>query len=205
VLRAVLAALAVAVAYVFGTFPSADLAAHLHSGGTTDIRTLGSGNPGAANVRTELGSGWGLFVLVLDMAKGLAACGIARWMIDGNAASIAGIAAVVGHCFPLWNGFRGGKGVATGGGQLLATLPAGVPVVAFGAFIGSKVLRGTRSVRANLGALAGWVIGAALWWALDLPNLWGPEPTGALLIGAAGSSAVILYRFATAKEPASAV
>ena len=205
VLLGVLAALAVAVAYVFGTFPSADLAAHLHSGGTTDIRTLGSGNPGAANVRAELGTGWGLFVLVLDVAKGAAACAIARWMIDGNAASIAGIAAVVGHCFPLWNGFRGGKGVATGAGQLLATLPAAVPVVALGAFLGSKVPRGTRSARANLGALAMWVIAAALWWALDLPNLWGPAPTGALLIGAAGSSAVILYRFITAKQPASAV
>ena len=121
-------ALAVACAYVLGTFPSADLAAHLALGRKADIRAMGSGNPGAANVMTQLGKKWGLFVLVLDVAKGAAACAAGRWMAGGAGASAAGSAAVIGHCFPLWNGFRGGKGVATGAGQVLMTFPAYFPI-----------------------------------------------------------------------------
>jgi glycerol-3-phosphate acyltransferase PlsY len=185
--------LAMACAYVLGTFPSADLAARLALGHKAEIRTMGSGNPGAANVMGELGKKWGLFVLVLDIAKGAAACALGRWMGGGAAASAAGTAAVVGHCFPLWNGFRGGKGVATAGGQMLVTFPALIPVelavVALGRRLRSRVYGLVCAV---------WVAGAVVWWAADLPNLWGPKPTGALLLGAAASSAVVLYRFATA-------
>jgi len=187
--------LAVACAYVLGTFPSADLAARFALGHHAEIRDMGSGNPGAANVMGELGKGWGLFVLVLDIAKGVAACAVGRWMGGGAAASAAGTAAVIGHCFPLWNGFRGGKGVATAGGQMVTTFPALVPIAAVVALAGSRL----RSRVYGLVCVA-WVAGSALWWAADWPNLWGPKPTGALVLGAAASSAVVIYRFATASS-----
>jgi glycerol-3-phosphate acyltransferase PlsY len=189
--------LAVALGYVLGTFPSADLAARFATGGARDIRTMGSGNPGAANVLGELGKKWGAFVLVLDIAKGAAACAVARWIADDPGACAAGSAAVIGHCFPLWNGFRGGKGIATAGGQVLMTFPAILPV--------EFVLVGLgRKLRSRIyGAVcAVWVAGAAVWWAADLPNLWGTEPSAALLWSALLSAAVILYRFAAAKPPA---
>ena len=191
--------LAVACGYVLGTFPSADLAAKFATGGARDIRTMGSGNPGAVNVMGELGKGWGAFVLLLDIAKGVAACVVARWMADGAAANAAGTAAVIGHCFPLWNGFRGGKGVATAGGQMLMTFPAVLPVQLV-------VLALGRNLRSRIyGAVCVvWVAAAAVWWAASLPNAWGPEPGPALPIAAAISTAVILYRFAAAKTPADA-
>lgn len=192
--------LAVACAYVLGTFPSADLAARLAHGPKADIRSMGSGNPGAANVMGQLGKKWGLFVLVLDVAKGAAACALGRWMAGGAAASAAGTAAVVGHCFPLWNGFKGGKGVATGAGQVLMTFPAYFPIDLVVTLLTQTRRWRQRAFAATGVACAAWVAGAALWWAADLPNLWGPKPTSALLLGAAGSSAVILYRFATAKN-----
>ncbi|MBA3654827.1 MAG: glycerol-3-phosphate acyltransferase [Actinobacteria bacterium] len=188
--------LALACGYVLGTLPSADLAARLALGHEADIRSMGSGNPGAVNALGQLGRSWGAFVLVLDIAKGIAACALARWMAGDGAANAAGTAAVIGHCFPMWNGFRGGKGVATAGGQMLATFPALIPVELV-------VVAVARNLRSRVYGLvcAVWAVGAALWWAARLPNLWGPEPRGALFFSAVATSAVILYRFATAPSP----
>jgi glycerol-3-phosphate acyltransferase PlsY len=186
-------ALAVACAYVLGTFPSADIAARLAVGRHADIRAMGSGNPGAVNVTGQLGKGWGAFVLILDVAKAAAACGLGRWFAGDAAASAAGTAAVVGHCFPLWNGLRGGKGVACAGGQLLMTAPLLVPIEAVVALLG-------RRLRSRMYGLvcAVWIAGTAVWWIAELPNGWGPRPTAGLFLGALASSAVILSRFATA-------
>jgi glycerol-3-phosphate acyltransferase PlsY len=189
-------ALAIACAYVLGTFPSADLAARLALGRSADIRSMGSGNPGAVNVTGQLGKSWGALVLVLDIAKAAAACFLGRWLAGDAAASAAGTAAVVGHCFPLWNGFRGGKGVACAGGQLAATFPIFVAVEAVVAALGSRL----RSRMYGL-VCAAWIVGSALWWGMDWPNLFGPEPSGALFLGALASSAVIAYRFKTATAP----
>jgi len=188
--------LAAACAYVLGTFPSADIAAHLATNGRGDIRAMGSGNPGAANVMGELGKTWGAIVLALDIIKGVLACVLARWLAGDAAASAAGTAAVVGHCFPMWNGFRGGKGVATAGGQVLATFPAYIPIAALVTYFGRKLRSRVYSLVAAV-----WVVAAALWWAGAFPNLWGPKPTGAMFLFAAASSAVIAYRFATAGLP----
>lgn len=101
------------VAYLIGTFPSASLVARANG---IDIRTVGSGNPGASNVTRVLGWRRGVWVFVLDIAKGAIASGLGL-LVDGRPAGYAlGAAAVVGHVFPVWNRFRGGKGVATGGG-----------------------------------------------------------------------------------------
>ena len=103
-----------------------------------DIRTLGSGNPGATNVVRTLGFRFGLAVALLDVAKGAAAALLGLWLGGDLVGVLAGVAAMIGHWRPLFLGFaRGGKIVATTGGVALAvaTLPAlaaaGVWIVVF--------------------------------------------------------------------------
>ena len=113
-------ALLLPVAYLIGTFPSASLVARANG---IDIRSVGSGNPGASNVTRVLGWRRGIWVFVLDAAKGAIAAGLGL-AIDGRPAGYAlGAAAVLGHVFPAWQKFRGGKGVATGGGVFAVLSP----------------------------------------------------------------------------------
>ena len=89
-----------------------------------DLRTLGSGNPGATNVLRTSGRWPALVVLLLDIGKGIVPVEAARRL--GAPAEIqagAGLAAILGHVFPIWFGFRGGKGVATGFGVFVALFP----------------------------------------------------------------------------------
>ena len=106
-------ALLLPIAYLIGTFPSAALVARANG---IDIRSVGSGNPGASNVTRVLGWRKGVWVFVLDAAKGALAAGIGLAAGGRPAGYALGAAAVLGHVFPVWQRFRGGKGVATGGG-----------------------------------------------------------------------------------------
>ena len=113
------------LAYLLGTFPSADLVARHHG---VDVTAEGSGNPGASNVLRLLGWKAGALVLFLDAAKGAIAAG-AGLAIDGHrGAWILGVAAVMGHVFPVWRRFKGGRGVATGAGVIIVVYP-GVTLV----------------------------------------------------------------------------
>ncbi len=195
-----LAPVASAVAgYLVGSLPSADAAARLATGGTTDLRSRGSGNPGAVNAMEVLGKGWGYGIMAADILKGVLACALGRRLAGGTGAHVAGTAAVVGHCFPAWNRFRGGKGVAVSLGQCVSTFPAYVPVDLAVAWAVGKV--SGRALPGTAAASATWVTAGALWTWRQWPNLWGPPPTVALPVASAVSSAVILYRFATAKRP----
>lgn len=145
-----------------------------------------------------LGKGWGWSILVADTLKGAAACGLGRRIASSSGAHMAGTAAVVGHCFPVWKGFRGGKGVAVSLGQCAATFPAYLPADlavawAVGRWSG-RALPGTAAASAT------WVAASLLWWRRRWPNAWGPPPTIALPVAAAASSAVILQRFAAASR-----
>ena len=101
---------AFAIAYLLGSIPFGLLLTRL--GGTRDLRSVGSGSIGATNVLRTGRKGLAATTLLLDLLKGLAAVLIAwRWFPDGVAWAALGV--VVGHCFPVWLGFRGGKGVAT--------------------------------------------------------------------------------------------
>src|SRR4051794_9693716 len=112
--------LAMVAGYLLGTFPSADLVTRLVTRGKVDIRAVGSGNPGTLNAIHELGTVWGVVVLVLDVAKGIAAA-LLGWLLGAGAgAYIGATAAIVGHIFPVWARFRGGKGVATAAGACVA-------------------------------------------------------------------------------------
>jgi glycerol-3-phosphate acyltransferase PlsY len=108
------------VAYLLGTFPSAGIVARARG---HDILHEGSGNPGASNTFRVLGWKAGLLVLFLDIGKGAAAAG-AGLALDGHAgAFILGVAAVVGHVFPITRHFRGGRGVATAAGAMVVVFP----------------------------------------------------------------------------------
>lgn len=105
--------LTLALGYVLGSIPFGLLLAR--AAGKGDIRAIGSGNIGATNV-LRTGSKWlAAAVLLLDLGKGFLPVFIAwRWFPD--AVALAALGAVVGHCFPVWLGFKGGKGVATAAG-----------------------------------------------------------------------------------------
>lgn len=102
--------LAIALGYLLGSIPFGLLLTRLTGAG--DLRSIGSGNIGATNVLRTGRKGLAATTLLLDLAKGLVAVLLARSIWPG-AEPFAAVAAVVGHCFPVWLGFRGGKGVAT--------------------------------------------------------------------------------------------
>lgn len=117
---------ALAIAYLVGTFPGARLVARANG---VDITSVGSGNPGASNVARVLGWRRGVYVFVLDAIKGAIAAGLGL-LIDGRPLAYAmAAAAVIGHVFPVWERFRGGKGVATAGGAFGVLSPFVLPVL----------------------------------------------------------------------------
>lgn len=128
----------VPLAYLVGTFPSATLVA---SANGVDIREVGSGNPGASNVTRVLGWRRGVWVFVLDAAKGALAAGAGLVVAGRPAGYVLGAAAVLGHVFPVWNRFRGGKGVATGGGIFASLSPVVFAVLVTLWFVISRLTR----------------------------------------------------------------
>ena len=102
----------VVLGYLLGSLPFAYLLARRHAG--IDLRRAGSGNVGAANVLRTTGVRVGLGAMALDVAKGAAAVLVAERLGTGPVGpTAAGLAAIAGHMYPVWLGFRGGKGVAT--------------------------------------------------------------------------------------------
>ncbi len=194
--------LAAGSGYLMGTTPSATVAAKLATGGQTDIRSAGTGNPGAANAIKVLGAKWGYAVMAADIGKGALACRVGGRVAGDTGAHLAGTAAVVGHCFPVWTGFKGGKGVAASAGQCAATFPAYFPIDLGVAAVTSIGRFKQRAYATSVVASVTWVLAGLLWWRRDWNNLWGPKPTSALPFAAAASSAVIVYKFATAPPPA---
>lgn len=104
--------------YLLGSIPFGMILARVL--GLGDLRRIGSGNIGATNVLRTGNRGAALATLLLDAAKGAVAVLLARWLAGEDAAQIAGGMAFLGHCFPVWLRFRGGKGVATFLGVVLA-------------------------------------------------------------------------------------
>ncbi len=183
-----------AAGYVLGMVPSAEIVAITTSG--TDIRHAGTGNPGALNVAKVVGTKAGIAVMLADVAKGFVAGRVGGRLAGPAGANAAAAAAVIGHCFPSTTGFRGGKGVATSVGQVLATFPAYFPLdFAVGAGVAANPRLKHRTFAANSVASLVWIAASVVWWRRRLPNLWGPAPTVALPIGALVSSAVITARF----------
>lgn len=170
---------AVVFGYLLGSIPFALLLTRRQG---IELRNVGSRNPGAANVLRAAGVGPAVAVMVLDAAKGTAAVAAARMISDDVAVvTSAGLAAIVGHIYPVWCGFRGGKGVAASAGVFALLAPLATAIAAL-VFVGT--IAATRFVSAGsiAGALA-LVVAAA---AGNLPN---PIVAGTLL-----AAAVVLVR-----------
>ena len=117
--------LSIAGAYLIGSIPFALLLARRM--GTSDLRLVGSGNPGAANVMRVSGTRAGVLVAALDIAKGAASVWLVMKLEGGPVLpAAAGLAAILGHIYPVWLRFRGGKGVATACGVFSMLTPLAV-------------------------------------------------------------------------------
>ena len=200
-------ALVIIIAYLLGSIPFGYLIVKATAGG--DIRATGSGGTGATNVSRRAGKVAGILTLMLDALKGAAAVVVASWAFDvplwqsyiaphvetfanGGLSfqqaywCIAGaaIAAIVGHMFPVWLGFRGGKGVATGIGVFLILAPG---AVAFAALIFILIVWLRRYV--SLGSIIAAVTIPLFVWLL---NFIRPSEEFAPVITAASVSALLI-------------
>ena len=138
--------------YLIGSIPFALLLARRW--GTADLRAIGSGNLGAANVMRASGVTAGVLVALLDLSKGAASVALAqRFSASDAAPALAGFAAVVGHIYPVWLRFRGGKGVATACGVFSVLTPAVVPPV-LAIFLGTAWLTKYVSLASLLATIA---------------------------------------------------
>lgn len=113
-------AIALIAGYLLGSIPFGYLAGRLKG---VDLRTMGSGNIGAANAFRNLGRRWGIGVMVGDIGKGVVGALIGRWLTDDPWPIFVGAAVMVGAIFPVWLRFKGGKGVAAGGGVMVGLFP----------------------------------------------------------------------------------
>jgi acyl phosphate:glycerol-3-phosphate acyltransferase len=169
--------LLVVPAYLLGTIPTAILVGRREG---RDPTLEGSGNPGASNTFRTMGRRAGAIVLAGDVAKGALAAGMG--LATGNrAVGVAcGLAAVVGHVFPVTRGLRGGKGVATGAGMAIVLLPGVTLVLALVWAVAVKVFQAASagSVAVAVGfPLGAWVVG---------------RPPGEVVAFAAGSLLIVV-------------
>src|SRR5580692_10470288 len=175
-----------AAAYLLGSIPFGLVLGKLF--GSADVREAGSGNIGATNVARVAGPLAGVLTLLLDAAKGALAIVLAARLSDQRSTwmMIAGLCALVGHCFPIWLGFRGGKGVATAAGVFLVLCPP--------AFLGATIL--------FLLVVAYWrfvslgSIAAAAAMPLLIYFLWAPHhaPPYAVTFGSLAAALLIVYK-----------
>ena len=128
--------------YLLGSIPTAYLVVHYRKG--FDIRKLGDGNSGAANVARVMGAKTGIFVGIVDIFKGSIILALAGWLLGSGIGMAGGIIAIMGHSWPIYLLGRGGRGAAVGIGVLLALLPyLAFPI----ALIGIIILGVTRKTR----------------------------------------------------------
>ena len=157
-------AFALIVGYLVGAVPFGVLIGQRTAG--VDIRRLGSGNTGATNVLRVLGPQAAALVLAMDVAKGIAAVFVGRWLAGGDIVPLlSGLAAVVGHNWSVFLRFGGGKGVATTAGVVIASMPL-VATISIAAFLITVTVTGYSS----LGSLTMAVLLPLLAWFLKNPS-----------------------------------
>ena len=162
-------------AYLLGSVPFGLVMARVF--GLGDIRQIGSGNIGATNVLRTGNKLAAFLTLILDAGKGGIAVLVARIFLAEDAAQLAGFAAYLGHCYPVFLGFRGGKGVATWLGTLLVLAwPLGAAACAIWA-----VVVGISRI-SSLGGMVGAVLSPLVAWALGLPTMIALTAALAILI-----------------------
>jgi acyl phosphate:glycerol-3-phosphate acyltransferase len=178
------------IAYLLGSIPFGYILVRSLAG--ADVRETGSGGTGATNVSRRAGKLAGIVTLLLDALKGALAAILARAFLTENfgiswwvAASV--VAVILGHCFPVWLGFRGGKGVATGVGAFLALAPL---AVACAALVFILIVVVTRYV--SLGSIAAAATLPLSIWILSLYNR-PTESFAPLLTAALTGAAIIIF------------
>lgn len=173
-------------AYLLGSMPFGLLVGRLF--GAADVRKAGSGNIGATNVARVAGPLAGILTLLLDAAKGALAVLLAARLTNDSARwmMIAGLCALVGHCFPIWLGFRGGKGVATAAGVFLVLCPP--------AFLGAVILFILVVLYWRFVSLAS--ISAAAAMPLIIYFFWAPHhaPPYVVTFGSLAAALLIVYK-----------
>lgn len=174
--------------YLLGSIPTGFLVARARG---VDIRTVGSGNIGATNAFRVLGKGWGIFVLLMDALKGWIAVQIGAHLVNqmfpgvalDNLRITAGVAAILGHNFTCWLRFKGGKGIATSAGVLIALVPWALLII-LSIFIILFVT--TRYV--SIGSIAAsFMLPFATWFTTKDPRL-------TVVTGAMGALAILKHR-----------
>ncbi len=193
--------LAAAAGYLIGGILSADIAARLHRRRTAhsvDLRAVGSGNPGGANALANLGKGWGVAVILGDIAKGAVGAQAGRIIAGDAGAYLAATTTVLGHCFPATAGFKGGKGVGTSAGTTLVCFPAYVPIDV--AMVATSFIASKHAGKATAISSGVFVVAALAWKVFRWPNAWGTKPTWGLPAYAVATTAVIGYKFLTAPK-----
>jgi len=173
------AVLAVTVGYLVGSIPFAFLLSRQRG---IDLRRAGSGNVGASNVLRTTGARAAVLAMVLDGAKGSIAVLIAQLLSAGPvAAVIAAFASVIGHVYPIWLRFRGGKGVATAAGAFAVLAPEALGIAAS---VFAVAVFATRFI--SVGSIAGALTLALVATFSDAP--------GIVALGATASALMIIYR-----------
>lgn len=149
------------VAYLLGSVSFGLIAAKRQG---VDLRAVGSGNIGATNAGRALGKRAGRIVMLCDALKGFVPVALAHWLLELPWPWITaiGLAAALGHVFPVWHGFRGGKGAATSAGVLLAALPW----IGLTSLVTFAVIK-TATRLASVSSLAAATVAAALTLAFD--------------------------------------
>lgn len=187
-----LALATVVSAYLLGSIPFGYVIVRLMERG--DVRESGSGGTGATNVTRRAGKVAGLLTLTLDALKGVLAVMLARWLLAPDFTvnwwvAVSSVAVIAGHIFPVWLNFRGGKGVATGGGVFLSLAPLALAVAVL---VFLLVVWKTRYV--SLGSIMACALMPLLiWWfsSVRAEHSWaGLFP---LLASALASSALIIF------------
>jgi glycerol-3-phosphate acyltransferase PlsY len=175
-------------AFLLGSIPTGYLVARAKG---VDIRQHGSGNIGATNVFRTLGKPLGIFVFLVDALKGFAAVWLAAQFSDGSdwAGIVAAVAVIAGHNYTPWLGFKGGKGIATSAGVLLALMPWAVLAIAV---VWVLVFKISRYV-----SLASICAAAALPVAVGLLWFSGCGGNGPLLAFSLAISALAIWRHRT--------
>lgn len=156
------------VSYFIGSLPTGYLVARIFR--RVDIRTVGSGSIGATNVRRMMGQGWAVFVTLVDMLKGALALllTVESASSDPWLLSLSALAAVLGHNYPVWLRFRGGKGVATTYGTMFFIWPYNsFAIVLMSGALWYAVMTSTRYV--SLASMVSLLALPAFFWMLDAP------------------------------------
>lgn len=176
--------------YLIGSVPFSFLVARCT--GIADVRAVGSGNVGATNVMRSAGKVPGIIALLLDVGKGVAAALLCGTVGGGESgAALGAVFAVVGHVFPVWLGFRGGKGVATGAGAFLVLAPGS----ALAGLVGFLLALGAFRI-VSLASIAASASMAACAVALGYPRaiVWSSAAVALLVIAMHGGNVVRILR-----------